>query len=128
MKTNDTQGMMRRHRERKAASAPLVKVDKGAGRDAATVQRVKPKLSVWSKLKVLLFIKKLVSDPTMLNKLKSRKLWVSVGAAALAALGTQLGLDPATVTTAVTVLVAYVGGESLVDAARAHSGKELPPK
>jgi len=56
----------------------------------------------------------------MLQKLKSRKLWVTVAAAALMALGSQLGIDPDTLDKVMAIAMTYVGGESLVDAANAR--------
>ena len=55
----------------------------------------------------------------MKEKLASRKLWAAVVGAALAALGSQLGVSPDLIETAVTVIVTYIGGQSIVDAVAA---------
>jgi hypothetical protein len=56
------------------------------------------------------------------ERLKSRKLWVAVGGVAAVILTEWLNLSPDTsdgiVTALVTIIVAYVGGQSLVDAAK----------
>ena len=58
----------------------------------------------------------------MKNKLKSRKLWMAVGGVLIVMLTDWLGLSPETsegiVTAVVTILVAYLGGQSIVDAAK----------
>ena len=55
----------------------------------------------------------------MKEKLASRKLWAAVVGAALATLGNHLGLSPDIVQTAVTVIMTYIGGQSIVDAVAA---------
>jgi len=58
----------------------------------------------------------------MKDKLKSRKLWVAVGGVIAVMLTDWLKLSPemseGIVTALVTIVVAYVGGQSLVDAAK----------
>ena len=58
----------------------------------------------------------------MKDKLKSRKLWVAVGGVVAVMLTDWLSLSPemseGIVTALVTIVVAYVGGQSLVDAAK----------
>lgn len=49
------------------------------------------------------------------NKLKSRKLWVTVLGAALVTLGTELGMKLETVQSVVAVLAAYLVGQGLAD-------------
>jgi hypothetical protein len=70
---------------------------------------------MWDKYKLY----RLLKDPHMINKLKSRKLWVTVITAALLALGQGLGVDPELMEKLVTMAVTYVGAQSLVDAAGA---------
>jgi hypothetical protein len=67
------------------------------------------KLSLWDKLKLV------KNHKTMLAKLTSRKLWAALVGAFLAAFGQGLGLDPASVQWAASILVAYILGESHVD-------------
>jgi hypothetical protein len=79
---------------------------------------VKPdstRLSLWDKYKLL----KLIRDPIMLQKLKSRKLWITVVTAALMAFGEGMGIDPELLNKILYMAMTYVGGESLVDAAYA---------
>jgi divalent metal cation (Fe/Co/Zn/Cd) transporter len=58
----------------------------------------------------------------MKDKLKSRKLWVAVGGVVAVMMTDWLNLSPemseSIVTALVTIVVAYVGGQSLVDAAK----------
>jgi hypothetical protein len=58
----------------------------------------------------------------MKDKLKSRKLWVAVGGVVAVMLTDWLSLYPemseGILTALVTIVVAYVGGQSLVDAAK----------
>lgn len=53
---------------------------------------------------------------TIIEKLKSRKLWVTVVTATLVALGGQLGFDEATITKLVGMASAYVLGQGIADA------------
>ena len=55
----------------------------------------------------------------MLSKLKSRKLWATVAGAALLTFGSSLGVDDAITAKIVNLLMAYIGGQSIVDAAAA---------
>ncbi len=71
-----------------------------------------PRLSWLDKLKLL----RLLKDDTMLTKLKSRKLWVTVLTTALLTLSQQLGLDPELTTKIVAMAASYVLGQSIVDA------------
>lgn len=56
-----------------------------------------------------------------MDKLKSRKLWVTVLTAALISLSEQLGLDDKTVEQLVYVVAPYLLGQSAVDYADAKS-------
>ena len=64
----------------------------------------------------------------MKDKLKSRKLWVAVGGVVAVMLTDWLRLSPEMseniVTALVTIVVAYVGGQSLVDAAKGLLGNK----
>jgi hypothetical protein len=71
------------------------------------------RLSLWAKLKLL----KVVRSPAMYEKLKSRKLWVTVVTAALVTLGSQMGIDEATTTKLVGIAAAYLLGQGIADAA-----------
>ena len=75
-----------------------------------------PRLSLRDKYKLYRILK----DPTMLQKLKSRKLWVTVITAGLMALGSQLGIDPEMLEKIMAVAMTYIAGESIVDAAHAR--------
>ena len=62
----------------------------------------------------------------MLDKLKSRKLWAMIIAAVLGVFNEQIFHIPPTVFGwVIGALIAYIGGESAVDIARAHNPK--PP-
>lgn len=64
----------------------------------------------------------------MKDKLKSRKLWVAVGGVITVMLTDWLNLSPETsegiVTALVTIIVAYLGGQSIVDAAKEWMAKK----
>lgn len=64
----------------------------------------------------------------MKNKLKSRKLWVAVGGVITVMLTEWLDLSPETsesITKAlVTIIVAYLGGQSIVDVAKEWMSKD----
>lgn len=57
----------------------------------------------------------------MIEKLKSRKLWVTVITAALVTIGTSLGLDEGTVTKIVGLSASYVLGQGIADAGAGKS-------
>jgi hypothetical protein len=57
----------------------------------------------------------------MAEKLKSRKLWAAVVSAALTMFGAQLGVPPEATTWAVAIVVAYILGQSVVDASKAKA-------
>ncbi|MCU9930987.1 hypothetical protein OFL77_27015, partial [Escherichia coli] len=58
---------------------------------------------------------RIIKDKTMLEKLKSRKLWVTVVTAAVVALSNQLGIDAELTTKLVGLAAAYVLGQGLAD-------------
>ena len=55
----------------------------------------------------------------IVSKLFSRKLWATVAGAALIALGSQLGLPESVYKDLVTLIMTYIAGQSVVDAAAA---------
>jgi len=64
-----------------------------------------------------------------MKKLKSRKLWVSIGAAVLAIVGDAYGVSEEILKYAIGALGVYVGVEGLVDFAAVPKGiKEVSPK
>lgn len=60
----------------------------------------------------------------MLDKLKSRKLWAMVVGAALTAFGGELGIRAEHTAYAVGIIVAYILGQSVVDAAEKRKAIE----
>ena len=73
-------------------------------------------LTFLDKIRIYLTLK----DPVMIEKLKSRKLWVTIAAAALTALATSLGLDPYLAAKIIAGLVGtYVVAQGAVDTAAA---------
>lgn len=73
-------------------------------------------LSLWDKFKIYRAIRKLFTNPIMKEKLLSRKLWITVLAAALTTLAAQLGLDPELAAKIIAGLVGtYLVGQSAVD-------------
>jgi len=64
-------------------------------------------------------LKALPDIEVMKEKLASRKLWAAVAGAALVTFGNQLGLAPDMVTTIVNLVMVYIGGQAVVDAAAA---------
>lgn len=79
-------------------------------------QGPKSKVSGIEKIRLLFFLRNLTKDKAMIEKLKSRKLWVAVGGAAVVALLNGLGLSEDMTTKLVVLLSTYIGGQSLVDA------------
>ena len=75
-----------------------------------------PKLGLWDKLKLL----RLLSDKTMFEKLKSRKLWATVLGAALLSLGGQLGISQDLTEQLVQLIAAYIIGQGIADAGAAR--------
>lgn len=82
-------------------------------------------MNIFQKAKWLLFLNKLANDKTMIEKLKSRKLWATVGGVALTALLSQLGVDPAWTDKIVQLILGYVLTEGIVDTARVIKVKSL---
>lgn len=60
----------------------------------------------------------------MLEKLKSRKLWAAIAGSALTILGSSLGLPEAITTNVNHILMAYIAGQGIVDAATALKAKQ----
>ena len=71
------------------------------------------KLSLWQKFKLY----KLATDPIMIEKLKSRKMWAVVITAALVTLGGQLGVSQDIVDAIVRLVIGYVAAQGVADAA-----------
>ena len=55
----------------------------------------------------------------MFEKLKSRKLWAAIVGASLTILGNSLGLPEGITTNVNHILMAYIAGQGIVDAATA---------
>lgn len=55
----------------------------------------------------------------MFDKLKSRKLWATVLGAALVTFGSAIGIPDSVSAKIIPLVIAYVGGQSVVDAATA---------
>lgn len=66
--------------------------------------------------KMLLTILKIKNDKTMIEKLKSRKLWAAVIGSAIVALGGNLGLSPDVVQWVGTIVTGYIVGQGIADA------------
>ena len=79
--------------------------------------RSAPRLSLWDKLKLW----RAVKDKDMLNKLKSRKLWVAVGTAAVSTLLSGLGFDADLIEKIMTLAMTYIGAQGLADAAQNYN-------
>lgn len=56
------------------------------------------------------------------EKLSSRKLWAAVVGATLTAFGGELGMNEDTTTHIVQIVVGYIVGQGVVDAAKAAKG------
>lgn len=69
------------------------------------------RLTLWDKWQLW----RITRDKTMIDKLKSRKLWVAVVTATIVALSQQLGIDPALAEKLVTLAGAYVLGQGIAD-------------
>ena len=69
------------------------------------------KLSFFDKLKLF----KLSQNKVMIAKLQSRKLWATVIAAALATLGSQLGVDSELVNKLIEMVMVYITAQAVVD-------------
>lgn len=57
-----------------------------------------------------------------MDKLKSRKLWVTIGGAALAALADEMGWDRETIFAIAGMVASYVVGQGIVDKAEKERG------
>jgi len=60
---------------------------------------------------------RLTQDKTMIEKLKSRKMWAVVITAALVTLGGQLGVSQDIVDAIVRLVIGYVAAQGVADAA-----------
>ena len=60
----------------------------------------------------------------MLEKLKSRKLWAAVAGAAFATFGTSMGIPEPIVAKVTAIIIAYIAGQSIADAAAAAKGNK----
>lgn len=76
------------------------------------------------KLRLVLWYRKIKKDKHMIEKLKSRKLWVLVLAGALTPILSTLGVPEEIIAKLVGLAMVYIGGESLNDAARNFRTKE----
>jgi hypothetical protein len=73
------------------------------------------KLSVWDKLTLLTQTRTILKDKRMIEKLKSRKLWVTVGVGALATILNALGVDQVYIGKLISLAMTYVGAQAVVD-------------
>lgn len=78
------------------------------------------------KIRLALFANRLLDAlpniEVMKEKLASRKLWAAVAGAMLTTFGQQLGLSPEILNNIVTIIVAYIAGQGIVDAAKGFRG------
>ena len=70
---------------------------------------------------------RLTQNKTMIEKLKSRKLWATVVAGALAILGGQLGIDNELANHLIQLVMVYISGQAVVDAAGSLGAKKNDP-
>ena len=91
-------------------------------------QKRKPKarLETWVAGKVIEKVTKKAKEMKFPEKLKSRKLWVAVVGAAVAAFGTGMGFSEDVVTKIIAVLSAYLLGNGL--AARPANFRAVKPE
>lgn len=73
------------------------------------------RLSLADKWRLFRAWQKLNKDPLMLEKLKSRKFWVTVVGGAIVLAGNQLGIDEAVTTKIVALIASYVIGQGISD-------------
>lgn len=78
-------------------------------------------MSLLKDLKLLLLLNK-IKNTIMIDRLKSRKLWVAVVSATLVTLGTELGIPPDALSQVVAIVVGYLIGQGAVDAVAALKG------
>lgn len=76
-----------------------------------TQEELDLQLTLWDKIKLWRIIK----DKAMLEKLKSRKLWMAVGTAIVVTLSQQLGIDPELVNKLVVIAGTYMLGQGIAD-------------
>ena len=82
-------------------------------------------MNIFQKAKWLLYINKLTKDKTMVEKLKSRKLWVTVGITALTTLLDGLGIAPDFIEQIMHLAMTYLVAQGAVDTATVVQKKKL---
>jgi len=85
---------------------------------------MKTKLTLLDKWRLFRLWQKLRKDKTMLEKLKSRKLWITVLTGALTPILVTLGVDQELIEKVLLLAMTYIGGESVIDASRAFKQNE----
>lgn len=83
------------------------------GRNQGRVQGGLTLMNWWS-------LWKLRKDKVMIDKLKSRKFWVTFFGSTLVLLGNQLGLDPVLLDKVVNLLIGYVVVQGTVDSVQTY--------
>ena len=73
-------------------------------------------MNIFQKAKWLLYLNKISKDKTMIEKLKSRKLWITVGVAALTTLLSNLGISSELINEIINLAMTYVVVQGTVDA------------
>jgi len=91
--------------------------------DAVTGAPIPPAIpasvSAIEKIKLANDIRKLLNNNTMINKLKSRKLWFTVALTALTTLLNGLGVDQEIIGKLLSFGMSYLAAQGLVDAVAA---------
>ena len=82
------------------------------------------KCSVWERVRILKFLYTITHNKAMLTILKSKKLWITVGVAALTSLLSGLGFAPETVGQIINLAMTYLIGQSVVDSALVIKGEK----
>ncbi len=75
-------------------------------------------MNLFEKIKLARLVNK-IRKQAMWEKMQSRKLWVTVITATITALSDQLGIDPDLISKLITLAMTYIGGQGVVDAAKA---------
>lgn len=92
---------------------------KEALRRRASKPRQAPRLGLSDYLKLW----RIWKDPVMIEKLRSRKLWAAVVGGAFVTVGQYLGVPQAFTQHIVELVMVYIAGQSVVDAAGAVKAK-----